>query len=79
MSLWFRNLNSISLCGRVPASLGGRLLHRASFKYVLIHVILKVLDFNPTDVTNYFKRGGDPYKWVPHEMERLEASGEGVS
>lgn len=36
LSLWFRNLNSNSLSGRVPSALGGRLLHRASFKYVHI-------------------------------------------
>lgn len=29
-----RNLNGNSLSGQVPAALGGRLLHRASFKYV---------------------------------------------
>lgn len=41
-SRWCRNLNGNSLSGRVPAALGGRLLHRASFKYVPTAFSLKL-------------------------------------
>jgi len=40
MLLWYRNLNGNSLSGRVPAALGGRLLHGASFKYAATSVAL---------------------------------------
>lgn len=36
----YRNLNGNSLSGRIPAALGGRLLHRAKFKYVFYNIIL---------------------------------------
>lgn len=54
--LLHRDLNGNSLSGRVPAALGGRLLHGASFKYVLtnfqyvLHIISKLVvrfDFVP--------------------------------
>ena len=43
MLLCCRNLNGNSLSGRVPAALGGRLLHGTSFKYVAISGALKYL------------------------------------
>lgn len=41
-----RNLNGNSLSGRVPATLGGRLLHRASFKYVFHRIWFKSCRLN---------------------------------
>lgn len=43
MHSWCRYLNSNSLSGKVPVSLGGKLLHRASFKYAFIPISLDTI------------------------------------
>lgn len=54
-SRWCRNLNGNSLSGRVPAALGGRLLHRASFKYVPTAFSLKLFRYRKFSYSRLWK------------------------